>query len=148
MTEQVLRFTREFDAPRSLVFRCMVEPEHLTHFWGPLGTSTPLETITVDARPGGVFATVMVNDADGSTYPTSARYLDVEPPERLSWVEDRSGMTVRVTFTDLGNDRTQVEIEQTNVPAPMMEPANQAGFLTSLDRFAAHLAQLTAADRS
>lgn len=147
MTEHVLRFTREFDAPRPLVFRCMVEPEHLTHFWGPRGTSTPLDTITVDPRPGGAFATVMVNDADGSTYPTSARYLEVTPPERLSWVEDRSGMTVTLTFTELGRDRTQVEIEQTNVPAPMMDPANQAGFLTSLDRFAAHLARLTAAER-
>jgi uncharacterized protein YndB with AHSA1/START domain len=148
MTEQVLRFTREFDAPRQLVYSCMVEPEHLTHFWGPLGTSTPLDTITVDARPGGTFATVMVSDADGSTYPTSARYVEVSPPERLSWVEDRSGMTVSITFTELGDDRTQVQIEQTNVPAPMMEPANQAGFLTSLDRFAAHLARLTAAERS
>jgi uncharacterized protein YndB with AHSA1/START domain len=148
MTEQVLRFTREFDAPRQLVFSCMVEPEHLTHFWGPLGTSTPLDTITVDARPGGTFATVMVSDADGSSYPTSARYVEVSPPERLSWVEDRSGMTVSITFTELGDHRTQVQIEQTNVPAPMMEPANQAGFLTSLDRFAAHLARLTAAERS
>ena len=147
MTEQVLRFTREFDAPRQLVFSCMTEPEHLTHFWGPIGTSTPLDTITADARPGGTFATVMVNDADGSTYPMSARYLEVSPPERLSWVEDHSGMTVTITFTELANDRTQVDIEQTNVPAPMMEPANQAGFLTSLDRFAAHLARLTAAER-
>ena len=72
----------------------MVEPEHLTHFWGPTGTSAPLDRITVDARPGGAFSTVMVNDADGSTYPTSARYLEVSPPERLSWVEDHSGMTV------------------------------------------------------
>ena len=147
MPEHVLRFTRIFDAPRQLVFSCMVEPEHLTHFWGPIGTSAPLDRITVDARPGGTFATVMVNDADGSTYPTSARYLEVSAPERLSWVEDHSGMTVTITFTELANDRTQVDIEQTNVPAPMMEPANQAGFLTSLDRFAAHLGRLTAAER-
>ena len=26
---------RVFDAPRELVFRCMTEPEHLAHFWGP-----------------------------------------------------------------------------------------------------------------
>jgi uncharacterized protein YndB with AHSA1/START domain len=147
MTEQVLRFTREFDAPRHLVFSCMVEPEHLTHFWGPMGVTAPLDTITVDARPGGAFATVMVNDADGSRYPTSAHYVEVSPPERLAWVEDSSGMTVTITFTELDGDRTQVDIEQTNVPARMMEPANQAGFLTSLDRFAAHLARLTAAER-
>jgi uncharacterized protein YndB with AHSA1/START domain len=26
-----LTITRVFDAPRELVFRCMIEPEHLTH---------------------------------------------------------------------------------------------------------------------
>jgi uncharacterized protein YndB with AHSA1/START domain len=147
MADNVLHVTRVFDAPRELVFRCMVEPEHLTHFWGPIGTSAPLDQITVDARPGGAFTTVMVNDADGGTYPTSARYVEVSAPERLSWIEDHSGMTVTATFTDLGDDRTQLDIEQTNVPAPMMAPEARAGFLTSLDRFAAHLAQLTRAER-
>ncbi len=147
MTEHVLRYTRVVDAPRQLVFSCMVEPEHLTHFWGPTGVSAPLDQISVDARPGGAFRTVMVNDADGSTYPTSARYVEVSAPERLSWVEDHSGMTVTATFTELGDDRTQVDIEQTNVPPQMMDPAARAGFLTSLDRFAAHLARLTGAQR-
>ena len=36
-----LRFTRVFEAPRELVFRCMIEPDHLTHFWGPAGTYSP-----------------------------------------------------------------------------------------------------------
>ena len=147
MTEHVLRFTRVFAAPRQLVFSCMVEPEHLTHFWGPVGVSAPLDRITVDPRAGGAFTTVMVNDADGSTYPTSARYQEVSPPERLSWIEDHSGMTVTATFTDLGDDRTQVDIEQTNVPAQLLDPGAQAGVLTSLDRFAAHLARLTRGER-
>lgn len=147
MNENTLRFTRTFEAPRQLVFSCMIDPGHLTHFWGPAGVTTPLETITVDARVGGVFATVMVNDRDGSTYPTSAKYLEVRPPERLSWIEDRSGMTVTITFTELGNHRTRVDIEQTKVPSPMMDAAAQAGFLTSLDRFNAYLAQLTGAER-
>jgi len=147
MTDQVLRVRRVFDAPRELVFRCMTSPEHLTHFWGPAGTHTPLESITVDARPGGAFATVMVNDSDGTSYPTSATYVEVSAPERLSWVEQHSGMTVTATFTDLGENRTQVDIEQRNVPAPMLAPGAQAGFLTSLDRFAAHLAELTGAQR-
>jgi uncharacterized protein YndB with AHSA1/START domain len=145
MTDQVLRVRRVFDAPRELVFRCMTEPEHLTHFWGPIGTHTPLESITVEARPGGAFATVMVNDADGSSYPTSATYVEVSAPERLSWVEQHSGMTVTATFTDLGEHGTQVDIEQHNVPAARLAPEAQAGFLTSLDRFAAHLAELTGA---
>ena len=75
-----LVFARVFEAPRELVFQCMTQPEHLTHFWGPAGTSAPVEHITLDPRPGGVFETVMINDADGSRYPTQSVYDDVAPP--------------------------------------------------------------------
>jgi uncharacterized protein YndB with AHSA1/START domain len=137
-----LNFTRVFDAPRELVFRCMVEPEHLTHFWGPIGVSASLEHITVDARPGGAFETVMVNDADGSRYPTSAVYVEVVDPERLVWTEAHSGMVMTATFSDLGDARTEVHIHQANVPEAFRGPAAQAGFLSSLDRFAAYLGTL------
>ena len=36
--------TLEYDAPRDVVFRAMIEPEQLTHFWGPTGMNTPLPT--------------------------------------------------------------------------------------------------------
>jgi uncharacterized protein YndB with AHSA1/START domain len=138
-----LVFTRVFGAPRELVFQCMTQPEHLTHFWGPAGTSAPVEHITVDARPGGTFETVMINAADGSRYPTHAVYDEVVEPERLVWTEAHSGMTVTVTFSDLGGSRTGVEIRQVRVPEVFRSPEAQAGFLTSLDRFAGYLASLT-----
>ncbi len=137
-----LVFTRVFEAPRGLVFECMTQPEHLAHFWGPAGTSAPVEHITVDARPGGAFETVMVNDADGSRYPTRAVFEEVVEPERLVWTETHSGMTVTVTFSDLGGSRTGVEIRQVRVPEAVRSPEAQAGFLTSLDRFARYLAAL------
>ncbi|MEP7035558.1 MAG: SRPBCC domain-containing protein [Dermatophilaceae bacterium] len=133
-------FTRVFDAPRELVFRCLLEPEHLTHFWGPLGVTTPLEQIIVDARPGGAFETVMVNDSDGSQYPTRAVYLEIVEPERLVWTDPGNGMTTTSTFVDLGDSRTEIQIRQTNVPEAFRSPEAQAGFSTSLDRFAAYLA--------
>ena len=61
-------YRRVHDAPRELLFDCLTQPEHLTHFWGPDGMTTPAAGITVDLRPGGSFETVMVNAADGSTY--------------------------------------------------------------------------------
>jgi uncharacterized protein YndB with AHSA1/START domain len=137
-----LTYTRVFDAPRELVFRCMIEPEHLTHFWGPAGVTTPLENIKVDARPGGVFETVMVNDADGSRYPIRAVYVEVVEPEKLVWTEPGTGMTTTSTFSDLGGSRTEVRIRQTNVPEAARGPEAQAGFATSLDRFATYLATL------
>ena len=146
MTDQELgelSFTRTFDAPRELVFRCLIEPEHLTHFWGPAGTSAPLAQIKADPRPGGVFETVMVNDADGSEYRTRVIYDEVAAPERLAWTDPDTGMTTTSTFTDLGGNRTEVRIHQARVPVPMRSPQAQAGFLTSLDRFAAYLDQLS-----
>jgi uncharacterized protein YndB with AHSA1/START domain len=134
-----LVYTRIFDAPRELVFRCMLEPEHLTHFWGPVGTSTPLESIRVDARPGGVFDTVMVNDTDGSQYPTHAVFVEIVEPERLVWSDPDNGVTTTSTFRDLGDFRTEVRIHQANVPEAFRSPQAQAGFTSSLDRLAAHL---------
>ena len=134
-----LVFVRVFDAPRELVFRCMIEPEHLTHFWGPIGVSTPLQNIKVEPRPGGVFETVMVNDADASRYGMRAVYDEVVKPERLVWTDVATGMTTTATFIDLGDSRTEVHIHQTNVPEPFRSAEAQAGFTTSLDRFATYL---------
>ena len=147
MTDQApqageLSCTRVFDAPRELVFRCMLEPEHLTHFGGPAGVSTPLESINVVARPGGVFETVMVNDSDGSRYPTRAVYVEIAEPERIIWTEPGSGVTTTSTFRDLGGERTELEIRQANAPAGYRSPEARAGFATSLDRFAAYLEKL------
>jgi uncharacterized protein YndB with AHSA1/START domain len=138
-----LIITRIFDAPRELVFRCMIEPEHLTHFWGPVGVSTPIENITVDPRPGGAFETIMVNDSDGAEYPSRGVFVEIVPPERLVWSEPDSGMTTTSTFVQLDNDRTEVRIHQTNVPEMFRSPEAQAGFQSSLDRFAAYLATIT-----
>ncbi len=139
-----LRFSRVFDAPRELVFRCMIDPDHLTHFWGPTGVSAPRDRITVDARPGGVFETVMVNDADGSEYPTRAVYDEVREPELLAWTESHSGMQVTTHFVALGPARTEVRIHQRFVPEALLAAEVQAGFLSSLDRFAAYLGGLPA----
>ena len=137
-----LTFTRTFDAPRELVFRCMIEPEHLTHFWGPVGTSAPLDKIKIDPRPGGVFETTMVSDADGNEYPMRSVYTEVVEPEKLVWVERESNMTTTSLFIDLGDGRTEVRIHQTHVHDGMTTAEAQAGFKSSLDRFAAHLASL------
>ena len=137
-------YRRVHRATRELLFDCLTQPEHLVRFWGPDGTSTPVGGITVDLRPGGVFETVMVNDGDGSQYTMSAVYVEVQRPERLVWQEPgvEGGMTTTITFNDLGDGTTEVVTHQTNVPAMFATPEGQAGFQTSLDRFAAYVANL------
>jgi uncharacterized protein YndB with AHSA1/START domain len=136
--------TRIYEAPRELVFACMTTPEHLTHFWGPPGMSTPVDGIVIELYPGGRFESVMVNDATGERYPGTGFYVEVDPPTTLMWSETglAEGMTSTVTFVDLGNDRTEVTIHQRNVPAMYRSPEALGGFNASLDRFVAYLATI------
>jgi uncharacterized protein YndB with AHSA1/START domain len=140
-----LTFSRVHRGSPELLFACMTEPAHLTHFWGPEGTSTPIGNIVVDLRPGGAFETTMVNDSDGGTYTMRAVYAEVSRPDRLVWVEAgvEGGMRTTITFTDLGDGRTEVVTHQSNVPAAYLDAGAQAGFVTSLDRCAAYVARLT-----
>ena len=139
-----LTYRRVHRASPELLFDCMTTPEHLTHFWGPAGTTTPIGTIVVDLRPGGVFETTMVNDADGSSYTMKAVYAEVSRPDRLVWVEAgvEGGMRTEITFIDLGDGRTEAVTHQTNVPQAYLSAEAQAGFRTSLDRLDDYLASL------
>lgn len=139
-----LTYRRIHHAPRELLFDCMTQPRHLTHFWGPAGTTAPQDRIIADLRPGGVFQTVMVSDADGSEYTMRAVYDVVDRPAVLAWTEQGSGMSVIIRFTDLGDGRTEVITRQVNVPAAYRSPEAQAGFATSLDRAGAYVASLVA----
>ena len=144
-----MTYRRIHAAPRELLFDCMTQPEHLTHFWGPAGTTTPAGRIIVDLRPGGAFETAMVSDDGGGEYTMRAVYVEVDRPGRLVWTEAgvEGGMTTTITFADLGDGRTEVITHQTNLPAMFATPEAQAGFKTSLDRFEAYLATLASPDQ-
>ena len=137
-------YRRVHQASRDLLFDCMTTPEHLTHFWGPDGTTTPVDGITVDLRPGGRFETVMVNVADGSQYTMRAIYVEVSRPERLAWTEPdvEGGMTTTITFTDVGGGQTEVVTHQTNVPQLYTTSEARRGFETSLRRFDDYVAAI------
>jgi uncharacterized protein YndB with AHSA1/START domain len=139
-----LRYTRIYKAPRELVFTCMTSAEHLTHFWGPVGVSTPIENITIDLRPGGVFETLMVNDATGDEYPMRGVFVEVIEPEKLVWTEAdvEGGMTTSITFIDLGDGTTEAVTHQTNVPEMYRSTEAQAGMQSSFDRFEAYVSSL------
>ena len=142
-----LTITRVFDAPREIVFRAMIEPEQLTHFWGPTGVDTPLDRIVIEPWPGGRFEMTMVPEgASGDEgFVMRATFVEVVEPERIVFKEvlETGEMTTASTYTDLGDGRTQVVIHQTNVPAEYRTEEAQAGFKTSLDKFAAYLATKT-----
>lgn len=119
-----------------LLFECMTAPEHLTHFWGPVGTTTPVDGIVVDLRVGGAFETQMISEQTGAEFIMRAVYEAVDPPHRLVWREVASTVTTTITFTDLGDGTTEVLTRQQNLPESHRSPEARAGWATALDRFA------------
>jgi len=145
-TDETFTVRAVHDAPRELVFAAMTVPEHLTHFWGPDGTHTPLDGIVVDLRPGGAFRTTMVNDGTGGAHTMSAVYVEVDPPRFLSWREMDSGVVTELRFTDLSDGRTEVETTQRGLPPAWRTPQARAGWGSALNRYAAYLATLRTRD--
>ncbi len=145
MSADELVHRRVLRAARELVWRCLTEPAELARFWGPRGTTTPLEGIVVELHPGGRFETLMVGGS--GSHRMTATFTEVVPPERLAWLEPASGMHTTSTLTDLGDGSTELVIHQRHVPEPMRSPEARAGFLTSLDELEEHLARLISEER-
>lgn len=145
MSDEELVYRRRFGAPRDLVWRCLTEPAELAQFWGPRGTTTPLDGIVVELWAGGRFETLMVGEH--GSYRMTARFTEIIPPELLGWVEPANGMHTTSTLTDLGDGGTEVVIRQRHAPEAMRSDEARAGFSTSLDKLEDHLVQLIAQER-
>jgi uncharacterized protein YndB with AHSA1/START domain len=78
--KQEILITREFDAPRELVFKAFTEPELLSQWWGPSYLSTRVDTM--DVRPGGQWRFIN-RDAQGKEYAFHGVYHEILAPERI-----------------------------------------------------------------
>jgi uncharacterized protein YndB with AHSA1/START domain len=142
-TAQEIEIRRVYDAPRELVWRAWTEPEQLVQWWGPHGWNTPLETVTMEVRPGGDFRLTSVSD-DGTRMPVVGVYREVIELERLvldepaegSWHEGAESV---VTFADLGNGRTELVIRATIQTTDAMRQDAERGMRASFDRLGEHL---------
>jgi uncharacterized protein YndB with AHSA1/START domain len=95
--------TREFDAPRNLVFDAWTDSRHIGRWWGPKGFS--ITTHAMDVRPGGVWRFDM-HGPDGANYPNKITYLEIAKPERLVYDHGDQGapgyFRTTVTFAEQG----------------------------------------------
>ncbi len=142
MTDDTVTVRHVHRASPEVVFACLTTVEHLTRFWGPVGTRTPPDGIVVDLRPGGAFETVMVSEASGDTHTMRAEYVEVSPPTFVSWREAGSGVLTEVTLADGGDGTTEVVTTQRGLPPHLRVPEARAGWETALDRFATYVAEL------
>ena len=108
-----ITFTRLLLAPRSLVFRAWIDPEHLARWFCPVGFT--VSQCDLDLRVGGKWNLIMrANDElaarVGRDHPAGGEYLQIDAPSRLVFTNNAldaagniilAGLT-EVTFEDLG----------------------------------------------
>ncbi len=114
-TEPDITITRVFDAPRERVWREWTEPEAFADWYGGTQGEVPLETVSMDVRPGGTWKLTM--HFGGREIEWEGEYVEVDEPERLAFtVTDTPGNPERdlcaVVLTDLGDDRTEMLFTQ------------------------------------
>ena len=102
--DQIL-ITREFNAPRHLVWKAYTTPELVERWWA--GERGSVTDATIDLRPGGGWRYVM-RAAEGFEVAFHGEYREIEAPERLVNTEVYEGIPdaeehaglVTVTFTE------------------------------------------------
>jgi uncharacterized protein YndB with AHSA1/START domain len=88
-TDEQILITREFDAPRHLVYRAWTTPELVRRWWsGERGEVTSAE---IDLRVGGMWRYVMVAHG-GFEVAFHGEYREIVPNERIVSTEVYEGM--------------------------------------------------------
>lgn len=93
--------SREFAAPRDLVWRAWTEAEHFGRWFGPKGMKINLARF--DPRPGGMTHYSM-ETPDGKVIWGRAVYREVVPPAKLVWLNSFSDEAGGITRHPLTND--------------------------------------------
>jgi uncharacterized protein YndB with AHSA1/START domain len=108
-----ITITREFDAPRELVWRAMTEPDLVRQWMGP--RDVQMEITHWDCRRGGSWA-YTARRADGTEDDFETRFYgsfhDVRAPERavqtFTWEGAPDGVSLEtMTFEELPGGRTR-----------------------------------------
>jgi uncharacterized protein YndB with AHSA1/START domain len=101
--DNMVFLTREYDAPREMVFRAWTDPEQLKQWHAPRGCT--IEYRTLDLREGGEFHSC-IRTPDGHDCWCKGVYREIVENERIVYsmaVADANGHLV--TPSDAGMDR-------------------------------------------
>jgi len=114
-TDEQILITREFAAPKHLVYRAFTEPDLVRQWW--TAKRGEMKTCEIDLRVGGKWRYVM-ETPDGMEVGFHGEYREIEPHERIVSTEIFEGMPEGVaeeasvntaTFTE-EDGRTTLEI--------------------------------------
>ena len=78
----IIVITRDFDAPRELVWKVITDPKQVAVWYGGPGFSNPV--CQMDLRPGGAWHHVM-QAPNGTRFTINSVFEEIVEPERLVW---------------------------------------------------------------
>ena len=130
--------TRSFAASREQVFAAFVEPAQVARWWGPEHFDVPLDSVTIDPRPGGRYDLTMV-EAGGTEYPVRQEVMEIDPPALLLLRHEpmpEHGMHEAIdTRIELHEEDGGTRVEITGGPYPAeMGAGAQMGWEQQLDK--------------
>jgi len=147
-SDQEIRMTRLFDAPRILVFDAMTKPEHVRQWWGCLGEGYSVPVCEIDLRPGGAWRFVNRHPKGEAAF--HGEYREIAPPSRLVFTEIFEAFpdTVSVVTAELteegGKTRliATVQYPSLDVRDAVIASGMARGAATSYDRLEDLVAEL------
>jgi uncharacterized protein YndB with AHSA1/START domain len=137
-TDEQILITREFDAPKHLVYKAYTTPELVKRWWS--AQRGEVTTCEIDLRVGGAWRYVMV--ADGRfEVAFHGEYREIVPNERLVSTEVYEGMpdaeaVDTVTFTEVdGRTTLTILVQHTSKEHrdAHIESGMEAGLQDALD---------------
>jgi uncharacterized protein YndB with AHSA1/START domain len=143
------RLTRHITAPRSDVYRALLDPVAVVHWKVPPGMTS--EVHEWDARQGGRLRVSLTYSGDGvgkttahtDTY--SGYFAELVPDQKVVEVDEfetddpalRGPMTITVTLADAVDGGTELVAVHEGLPSGVREEDNELGWTESLTRLAA-----------
>ncbi len=138
--------TREFDAPRDVVFKAMTDPALIPQWWGPRKYETIVDKM--DVRPGGAWR--FINRGAGEEFAFRGEYREITAPERIVQTFEFEPLAGHIsietaTFTEqngrtLMTNHTQFASKEDR--DGMIQSGMESGLRETHDRFAELLAGL------
>lgn len=142
---------RRIDAPRSRVYRALLDPTAIARWKVPQGMTAQVHEF--DGREGGSFRISLTYDAPTATGKTTARtdtyhgrFVKLVPDEQVVEIDEfetddpamRSEMTITITLTDVEGGTELVAVHE-GLPPGVSPADNETGWRMSLDKLAALL---------
>ena len=153
--KQEIIIRRVLDAPRELVWKAWIDPEHFQRWWGPKDYTCPF--CQMDLRVGGKYLNCM-RSPEGQDFWSTGVYREIVPLERIVYTDsfaDAEGNVVPATHYGMSPDfplemlvtltledyecKTKMTLKHSGLPAGEMGELTGAGWNESFDKLAENL---------